>query len=110
MRSSPPYLNNFDYADATRLELYFWGPVASWKEMCESVRSGMLVATTQQTRQAVARAAYEQLNRYPTLNKPLQPLVRLSKQSASAVRGAARRRPCGWALLRRARRRAEQPL
>jgi hypothetical protein len=74
--SSPPYLNNFDYADATRLELYFWGPVASWKEMCESVRSGMLVATTQQTRQAVAQAAYEQLTRYPALNKQLQPLVK----------------------------------
>ena len=38
--ASPPYLNNFDYADATRLELYFWGAVASWKEMCASVRSG----------------------------------------------------------------------
>ena len=26
--SSPPYLNNFDYADATRLELYFWARYA----------------------------------------------------------------------------------
>lgn len=47
--SSPPYLNNFDYADATRLELYFWGDVTSWAEMCKTVRSGMVTATTQQS-------------------------------------------------------------
>jgi adenine-specific DNA methylase len=27
--TSPPYLNNFDYADRTRLELYFWGEAKS---------------------------------------------------------------------------------
>jgi hypothetical protein len=46
--ASPPYLNNFDYADATRLELYFWGEVRTWAEMCLHVRSGMVTATTQQ--------------------------------------------------------------
>src|SRR5207253_1288413 len=35
--SSPPYLNNFDYADATRLELYFWGVARSWRDMTERV-------------------------------------------------------------------------
>lgn len=47
--TSPPYLNNFDYADATRLEMYFWGRNATWAELCADVRSGMLVATTQQS-------------------------------------------------------------
>ena len=47
--ASPPYLNNFDYADATRLELYFWGEVRSWAEMCSEVRSDMVTATTQQS-------------------------------------------------------------
>ena len=28
--TSPPYLNNFDYADATRLEVYFLGRASSW--------------------------------------------------------------------------------
>lgn len=73
--SSPPYLNNFDYADATRLELYFWGAAGSWKEMCDSVRSGMLVATTQQTRKALAHAAANQLERYPHLDHDLRPLI-----------------------------------
>lgn len=74
--ASPPYLNNFDYADATRLELYFWGVAASWKEMCDSVRSGMLIATTQQTRQGIARSALERLKEFPTLNAQLEPLAK----------------------------------
>jgi hypothetical protein len=55
--SSPPYLNNFDYADATRLELYFWGLAHSWKEMTTLVRAGMVTASTQQTTKAVAANA-----------------------------------------------------
>jgi len=47
--ASPPYLNNFDYADATRLELYFWGDVTTWGDMCREVRADMVTATTQQS-------------------------------------------------------------
>lgn len=47
--SSPPYLNNFDYADATRLETYFWGAARSWADMCSTIRSNMLTSTTQQS-------------------------------------------------------------
>jgi DNA modification methylase len=28
--TSPPYLNNFDYADRTRLEMYFMGDAKNW--------------------------------------------------------------------------------
>jgi hypothetical protein len=63
--SSPPYLNNFDYADATRLELYFSGAVSSWHELSTKVRCGMVVATTQQTSVATAQAALEQLAIWP---------------------------------------------
>lgn len=47
--SSPPYLNNFDYADATRLEAYFWGEATSWAQLCGHIRADMLTATTQQS-------------------------------------------------------------
>lgn len=47
--SSPPYLNNFDYADATRLEAYFWGEATTWAQLCSRIRAGMLTATTQQS-------------------------------------------------------------
>jgi hypothetical protein len=74
--SSPPYLNNFDYADATRLELYFWGDVTSWAEMCRDVRSGMIVATTQQSRVQDARQALESLSRYGQAGDEIAALTR----------------------------------
>ncbi|WP_375431005.1 hypothetical protein [uncultured Friedmanniella sp.] len=57
--SSPPYLNNFDYADATRLELYFWGEVRTWRDMCIEVRSDMITATTQQSSKGDKLAAID---------------------------------------------------
>jgi hypothetical protein len=79
--SSPPYLNNFDYADATRLELYFSGRAGSWKEMCDTVRAGMVVASTQQALSDDARAARAQLTQLPTFCRLLDPLVdRLSSE------------------------------
>lgn len=59
--SSPPYLNNFDYADATRLELYFWGEASSWAEMVRTVRTDMITATTQQSSVPAARTASDEL-------------------------------------------------
>ncbi len=44
--TSPPYLNNFDYAEMTRMELYFWGYACSWWEITQRVRSQMIVNTT----------------------------------------------------------------
>jgi hypothetical protein len=74
--SSPPYLNNFDYADATRLELYFWGDVTSWAEMCSEVRSGMIVATTQQSRVPTAQEALKSLSRYGKTGSEIVGLTR----------------------------------
>lgn len=49
--TSPPYLNNFDYAEMTRLELYLLGMAASWSEISKLVRSRLIVnATTQVSR------------------------------------------------------------
>lgn len=74
--SSPPYLNNFDYADATRLELYFWGVARTWLEMTQTVRSGMLIATTQQSRVAYAAAGSRLLHAtVPQAWKEIQMLV-----------------------------------
>jgi DNA modification methylase len=46
--TSPPYLNNFDYAEMTRLELYFLGMAKSWKEITRTVREKLLTNTTTQ--------------------------------------------------------------
>src|SRR5207302_252392 len=45
--TSPPYPNNFDYADATRLEMTFFGEVAGWGDLQESVRKYLVRSCTQ---------------------------------------------------------------
>jgi DNA modification methylase len=44
--TSPPYLNNFDFAEMTRMELYLWKYAASWSEITELVRRKLIVNTT----------------------------------------------------------------
>jgi hypothetical protein len=75
MISSPPYLNNFDYADATRLELYFSKRVSSWAEMCDTVRSGMVVASTQQSKRRDAEQALAKLEVVPDFHERVCDLV-----------------------------------
>lgn len=43
---SPPYLNNFDFAEMTRMYLYFWEDASSWGDISEKHRNKMLVNTT----------------------------------------------------------------
>ena len=73
--SSPPYLNNFDYADATRLELYFFGMARTWAEMCRNVRDGMVIASTQQTSQIRTEAAWERLRLFRRTRKAAEKLA-----------------------------------
>ncbi|MBI3945659.1 MAG: DNA methylase [Armatimonadetes bacterium] len=44
--TSPPYLDNFDYAEMTRMYLYFWGIANSWQEITEKVRATLVTNTT----------------------------------------------------------------
>ena len=45
--TSPPYANNYDYADATRLEMTFWGDIKGWGDLQEKVRRFLVTACTQ---------------------------------------------------------------
>ncbi len=45
--TSPPYANNYDYADATRLEMTFWGEVNSWSDLHETVRKFLIRSNSQ---------------------------------------------------------------
>jgi len=47
---SPPYLNNYDYADRTRLETYFFGLVSDWSGITKKYRDKLMVAATTQTK------------------------------------------------------------
>lgn len=46
--TSPPYLNNYDYSDRTRLEMYFWGEATSWGDITQQVRSRLIMSATTQ--------------------------------------------------------------
>ncbi|MBD2092519.1 hypothetical protein H6F67_21965 [Microcoleus sp. FACHB-1515] len=46
--TSPPYLNNYDYADRTRLEMYFWGEASSWGDITRKVRDRLMMSATTQ--------------------------------------------------------------
>lgn len=45
--TSPPYANNYDYADALRFEMTFWGDVTNWAEIHDRVRRYLLVSSSQ---------------------------------------------------------------
>jgi hypothetical protein len=86
--TSPPYLNNFDYADATRLELYFLESGCSWAEMCRRVRTGMLVATTQQSSRGRSARALAEVRRQPSVAAEVEDLhPRLVAERARRPRG-----------------------
>jgi DNA modification methylase len=45
--TSPPYANNYDYADATRLEMTFFGEIEGWGCLQDSVRKHLVRSCTQ---------------------------------------------------------------
>lgn len=73
--TSPPYMNNFDYADATRLELYFLGTATSWAQLTNRIRTRMIVASTQQTTVGAARDAMNWLGQCPVVRREVGTLV-----------------------------------
>jgi len=52
--TSPPYLNNYDYADRTRLETYFFGEASTWREITEKIRSKLMMSATTQIRRSLS--------------------------------------------------------
>jgi hypothetical protein len=53
--TSPPYPNNYDYADATRLEMSFWGEVNSWGDLQDHVRKYLICSCSQHVPEKSAR-------------------------------------------------------
>jgi DNA modification methylase len=56
--TSPPYANNYDYADATRLEMTFFGEIKGWGCLQDAVRKHLIRSCTQHVaseRQETAR-------------------------------------------------------
>jgi DNA modification methylase len=62
--TSPPYPNNYDYADATRLEMVFWGDITGWGDLQKKVRQNLIHSCSQHT-------AAEKLNMESILSDPI---------------------------------------
>ncbi len=45
--TSPPYANNYDYADATRLEMCFWREITGWGDLQATVRHRLVRSCSQ---------------------------------------------------------------
>lgn len=45
--TSPPYPNNYDYADATRIEMTFLGEIQGWGDLQETVRRNLVHSCSQ---------------------------------------------------------------
>jgi hypothetical protein len=45
--TSPPYPNNYDYADATRLEMTFWEEVDGWGDLQKTIRHRLVRSCSQ---------------------------------------------------------------
>jgi len=56
--TSPLYLNNYDYSDRTRLEMYFWGEAINWGDITKKVRSRLIMSATTQ----IVRSLYDEMN------------------------------------------------
>jgi len=54
--TSPPYANNYDYADALRFEMTFWGDVNGWGDIHEAVRKRLIVSSSQHSSRERLRA------------------------------------------------------
>lgn len=85
--TSPPYLNNFDYADRTRLEMYFMGDAKNWGEISEKIRTKLMTSATTQISRADTKYQFLELfknecpSEYIFLNNAVTQLskVRLTK-------------------------------
>lgn len=58
--TSPPYANNYDYADATRLELSILGEIKGWGDLQELIRPGLVRSCSQMVSQETKKT-YEYL-------------------------------------------------
>lgn len=79
--TSPPYPNNYDYADATRLEMMFWGEISGWGDLKTAVRPTIMRSCSQHS--AADKIVLDEILQEPLLEPildELTPVVRELEQ------------------------------
>ncbi|MHB8779697.1 MAG: hypothetical protein ACYC6R_18350, partial [Anaerolineales bacterium] len=82
--TSPPYLNNFDYADRTRLELYFWGHAKSWGDISQQIRTVLMTSATTQISRTDVR--YEIMDEFTKECPKVTDFIRESVEKLAILR------------------------
>jgi DNA modification methylase len=80
--TSPPYANNYDYADATRLEMSFWGEIESWGDLHDSVRKYLICSNSQHASKEKLQLEelYESKHLYPIKEDLVEVCNKLSEE------------------------------
>jgi len=69
--TSPPYANNFDYADATRLEMTFMGEVSGWGDL-KPLRDKLIKSCSQQMARYEAEDVLENADELAPFRKEIK--------------------------------------
>lgn len=86
--TSPPYANNYDYADATRLEMSFWGLVRSWGDLHGAVRRHLVTSCSQ-------HASRDRLKLEELLARPVVAPIRQELATVTGTLAEVRRERSG---------------
>ena len=81
--TSPPYPNNYDYADATRLEMTFWGEINGWGDLQNSVRRHLIRSCSQHA--AAEKLVLDDLLAEPVL-EPIRKDLSIACRTLAEVR------------------------
>jgi hypothetical protein len=88
--TSPPYPNNYDYADATRLEMTFCGEITSWSDLHGAVRRGLVCACSQHS--SAERHDLDALLATPEVSPIHKELARVTRELAIVKLGKGGRK------------------
>lgn len=73
--TSPPYPNNYDYGDATRLEMCFWHEIRGWGDLQKTVRKYLIRSCSQHA--AADKLVLAQVLQLPRLTPVREELSRI---------------------------------
>ena len=75
--TSPPYANNYDYADATRLEQSFWGEITGWADLHDKTRKNLIRSCSQHA--AKVKQTLDEILSDPDLEPILPEITKVTK-------------------------------
>lgn len=76
--TSPPYPNNYDYADATRLEMMFWGEIDGWGDLKTAIRPTIMRSCSQHS--AGDKIILDEILQEPLLAPIIKELIPVTRE------------------------------